>query len=54
MELDMNEYTECHKQNTTKKTAQNVSEICDWTYIKRQNCKHENYTAIVFELNNKL
>lgn len=42
MELDMNEYTECHKQNIINETAENVSEKCDWIHKKRQNCKNEN------------
>lgn len=54
MELDMNEYTECHKQNIINETAVNVSDICDWINKKRQKCKYENYTGIVFDLNNKL
>jgi len=54
MELDMNEYTECQKQNITSETAENVSEKCDCIYTKRQNCKYRNYTGIVFDLNNEL
>ena len=34
MELDMNEYTKCHKQNIINETAENVSEKCDWMYKK--------------------
>jgi len=46
MELDMNEHTECHKQNIINETAENCRE--------RQNCKYENYTGIVLDLKNKL
>jgi hypothetical protein len=54
MEVDMNEYTECHKQNTINETPENVSEKCDWIHTKRQNFKYENYIGIVFDLNHKL
>lgn len=54
VELDMNEYTECHKQNIINETAEKVSEKCDWIYKKRQHCKYENYTGVVFDLNNIL